>query len=175
MLPLLALSRVNWRRVGIAGATGVVVVLVTQVWLQHVALREAELAYQHPRVETRLVKVRREGPTTRWEGPSRTETRTTKRPDGTEEMVRIETRGPIEEVRGPVMEIADSFRETSPVFRPAARPPRWLMGVSVADFEFGDRTAYTIWPGMTLGGRLDIEVGLDGDFETTRAKASWRF
>lgn len=145
---LLNLAPVNWRRVlGLTGAA-VIVVLALLVRLQGIALERERLVYLHPRIENhfRVVRV---------EGPVRIVTRTI-RTEGREEVVR-------EEVRGPVVETTDASHIETPVFAPP-RPPRWVAGASLLDFRPGDRAGWTAWGGVSVGGRLDLCLGLTGDF-----------
>lgn len=145
---LLKLKKINWRRVlGLTGAA-VIVVLAMFVRLQGIALERERLVYLHPRVENRVRVVR-------VEGPVRIVTRTI-RVEGREEVVR-------EEVRGPVVETTDASHIETPVFAPP-RPPRWVAGASLLDFRPGDRAGWTAWGGVSVGGRLDLCLGLTGDF-----------
>ncbi len=161
MIPLLALNAVNWKRVGVGAGVVILVGFIGGVAYEWIELRKARLAYEHPRVVavTKTVRV---------QGPVVVKERIIREPGGREEITR-------EEVRGPVVEGTDISSTSEPIFMPAPRPPRWIVGGSLADLRFSDRTAYTAWAGATLGGRLDLEGGLDGDFETTRLKVSWRF
>lgn len=145
---LLNLAPVNWRRVlGLTGAA-VIVVLALLVRLQGIALDRERLVYIHPRIENRFRVVR-------VEGPVRIVTRTI-RTEGREEVVR-------EEVRGTVVETTDASHIETPVFAPP-RPPRWVAGASLLNFKPGDRSGWTAWGGVSVGGRLDLCLGLTGDF-----------
>lgn len=161
MLPLLALNPGSWKRIGIGAGVAVLIGLIAGTAKEFFELRKARAAYENPRVVavTKTVKV---------QGPTVIKERIIREPGGREEITR-------EETRGPVVEGSDVATLSEPVFVPPARAPRWLLGVSLADLRASDRTAYTLWPGVTLGGRLDLEAGLDGDFRTKRLKVSWRF
>lgn len=175
MLPLLALNPGSWKRISLCAGVVILVGLIGATAKEFFELRKARLAYEKPRVIHVEVKAKTQGPTTKKEGPSRKETKTVRRPDGTEEILVTETRGPTEEIIGSTTEWSKGWNISEPVFMPAPRPPRWLLGLSLADLRASDRTAYTLWPGVTLGDRLVLEAGLDGDFSTKRLKASWRF
>lgn len=143
-----SLTKINWRRVlGLTGL-GVIAVLVLWVRLLGIALDRERLVYLHPRIENRFRVVR-------VEGPVRIVTRTI-RTEGREEVVR-------EEVRGPVVETTDASHIETPVFAPP-RPPRWVAGASLLDFRPGDRAGWTAWGGVSVGGRIDLCLGLTGDF-----------
>lgn len=141
---LLSLAPVNWRRVVAVTGVGVVFVLLVQVRLQSIALERERLVYLHPKTEQRLRIVR-------VEGPVRIVTRTIKT-EGREEVIR-------EEVRGPVVTTTDAMTKSEPVL---ARAPRWVAGASLLDFRPGDRSGWTAWAGVTVGGRLDICLGVTG-------------
>jgi hypothetical protein len=125
---------------------GVIVVLGLWVRLQAIALAREQLVYLHPRIESRVRVVR-------VEGPVRIVTRTIKT-EGREETVR-------EEVRGPVVSTTESVHIETPVF-PPARAPRWVAGASLLDFRPGDRSGWTAWAGVSVGGRLDLCLGVTG-------------
>lgn len=145
-----SLTKINWRRVLAISGMGVIVVLALWVRLQSIVLAREQLVYLHPRVENhvRVVRV---------EGPVRIVTRIVKT-EGREETVR-------EEVRGPVVSTTESVHIETPVF-PPPRPHRWVAGTSLLDFRPGDRTRWTAWTGVSVGGRLDLCIGVTGRLHT---------
>ena len=160
MLPLLALSGVNWRRVGLAAGVGILLALIAGLATEFLALRKARLAYENPRVVVVTKRIR-------VEGPVRIVTRTVRGPGGREEVTR-------EEVRGAVVERTDDATLREPVFMPAARTSGWLLGASVQPFHRWERDGYAAWGGYSIGGRLHLLAGIRGN---TRAEAMvlWRF
>jgi hypothetical protein len=148
MIPLLLLNKVGWKRVAGAGAVTAVILLVAYVRLQHIALKQAELAYHNPRkvLLTRTVKV---------EGPVRIVTRTVREPGGREEIMR-------EEVRGPVVTTRDMDFRMEPVFPPAPRLDRWLAGARVEPFHYTERHAWAVYGGYSFRNRLDLCAGVSG-------------
>lgn len=141
-----SLTKINWRRVLAISGLGVIFVLCLWVRLQSIALERERLVYLHPRVENRVRVVR-------VEGPVRIVTRIIKT-EGREETVR-------EEVRGPVVSTTESVNIETPVF-PPVRAPRWVVGTSLLDFRPGDRSGWTAWAGVSIGGRLDLCLGVTG-------------
>jgi hypothetical protein len=147
MLPRLLLNNINWKRVAGPGALAAVLALLVYAYLQHVALQNAELAYEHPRTVDRVRTVR-------VAGPVRIVTRTV-RTEGREEIVR-------EENQGPVVEATDTARLVEPVFPPAPRLNRWLAGVGAEPFHFNEREGWRAYGGYSFANRLDLCAGLSG-------------
>lgn len=150
MLPLhilLSLAKVNsldLKKIARAGYLGLLVALAVYAYLQHVALEKAELAYHNPRQTVRVQKIVVQGPT-------RIVTR----------VVEVEGRKETttEEVRGPVFEAMDRAFLTEPVFPPAPRQDRWLVGASLNPFHTGRPDQWTALAGYSFRNRVDLCAG----------------
>ena len=150
MLPLhllLSLNKAQLVRALKLGAWAAVLALVAYCYLQHVALRNAELVYQNPRKVERIrtVKV---------QGPVRIVTRTV------EVAGRKETT--TEETRGAVIETTAVDRLAEPVFPPAPRSDRWLVGASINPLRYGELQSYTGYAGYSIRNRVDLCAGVTG-------------
>ncbi len=161
MLPLLLLKRIGWKRVGLVAGVAAFLGLVAAMIVGFFELQKLRLAYKNPRVVhvTRTVVVR---------GPVQIKERIIREPGGREEITR-------EEVRGAVVESSEGAHVSEPVFPPAARPPRWIASASLLNFEPANRTGWTAWGGTSIGGRLDVQLGLGGDFRSKHLMVSWRW
>lgn len=137
--------RVRWRSVVQWGAAGAFVLLLAYCYLQHVALEQNQIIYRNPAVvhQTRVVRV---------EGPVRIVTRVVETPG------RVE-RETVEE-RGPVSVVKDSLTTETPVFPPAQRLDRWLVGVTANPFRYRDSRPWGAYVGYGFRNRLDIMCGL---------------
>lgn len=137
--------RVRWRALAAWGGATVFVLLIIYCYLQHVALAQNHLVYKNPAV---IMRVR----TVRVEGPVRIVTKV------------IETPGRIEretiEERGPVTVVADSDSASIPVFPPAPRMSRWIIGAGVNPFSYQETRYWSAYGGYSFGGRLDLCGGV---------------
>jgi hypothetical protein len=140
MLPLLALSKINWWRVGVFGTVAIIIVMFLHTWGQGIDLAKARAAYEHPRVVTVYKKVR-------VQGPVRIVTRTIEVP-GRKEVVSDELRGGFSEVLG-----ADTLSE--PVLS-AARTDRWLVGVGPS-WRYNEAVEWNGVFGRSFSNRVDIQ------------------
>lgn len=140
MTPLLALSKINWRRVGQATFIVVIVALVAATAQQFFELRKARLAYENPRVitVTRTVKV---------QGATKIVTRTVEVP-GRKEVV-------VEEVRGPVIETTGNETLSEPVLS-VVRTDRWLVGGGPS-WRFNETVEWNVLAGRSFSNRLDLQ------------------
>lgn len=149
LLLLQQLKVVSWRRVTAIGGAVLIVLLIAYVRLQAIALDQVELVYRNPK-QTSLVH------TVRVEGPVRIVTRTIREPGGREETMR-------EEVHGPVTTTRSSEFTVEPVFPPAPRLDRWLLGAGIEPFHWGERGAVALHAGYSFRNRLDLCAGITHD------------
>jgi hypothetical protein len=148
MIPLSLIRQINWNRVAWPGAVAVMLALGAFSYAQHVALARAEQVYKNPRA-VNSVRVVREA------GPVRIVTRTL-RTAGREEITR-------EESRGPVLTASDHVRVSEPVFAPASRSDKWLVGVAAEPFHLNVRegAGFAIYGGRSFG-PIDAAAGISG-------------
>lgn len=129
------------------GAAAALAVLAAWVWILSKTLAAQELAYKHPKTEER-VRVERV------EGPVRTRTVIVE-VNGRKETV-------IEELRGPIIETRDALRISEPVFAPAAKAPRWIIGAGLDPFSYADFRRWEVLGGYSFLNRLDLVAGVTG-------------
>jgi hypothetical protein len=151
MLPLLLLRlrSLGWRRPLGAAAAGGIIALALLCWRQRQELQRLRLVYENPRT----VEVVRE---VRVQGPERVVTRVIRDPGGRVETVREETRGPVVTTR-------DGAKTSEPVFPPAPRLDRWLLGAGVEPFHWGEKGAAALHAGYSFRNRLDLCAGITHD------------
>lgn len=141
----LSLADVSWKRVAGIGAIAAVILLVWYTYLQGVALRRAEVAYAHPAT----TESHHHEKTT---GPVIIKTRVVVVP-GRTETIR-------EEVRMPTFETWDFTKTSTPVFPPAPRADRYLVGGFA--LQGGPRMGgreYGVQVGYSFSNRLDLYLG----------------
>lgn len=141
------LRGVRWPIVCRCGIAVGVLLLVVYCYLQHVALAQNQLIYRNPAI---INQVR----TVRVEGPVRIVTRIVETPG------RVE-RETVEE-RGPVSTVQESLTVQTPVFPPAPRAARWIVGGGLNPFDYRDSKSWAAYGGYSLGGRLDLCAGFNG-------------
>lgn len=136
---------VRWRAVAAWGAAGAFVLLLVYCYLQHVALAQNQLVYRNPAIikQTRTVRV---------EGPVRIVTRVIETP-GRVERVIVEDRGEVSVIR-------ESQTTQEPVFPPAPRLNRWLVGAGLAPLEYREPRYWAGYAGYSWGNRLDLLGGV---------------
>lgn len=149
MVPILLsryiLRRVRWRTVGAWGVAVAFVLLIVYCYLQHVLLARQTIVYRNPMI---IEHVR----TVRVEGPVRIVTRV------------IETPGRVEretvEERGPVSVVMESDKASVPVFPPAPRMSRWILGAGLNPFSYQETKYWAAYGGYSFGNRLDLCGGV---------------
>jgi hypothetical protein len=145
LLAKLAISRIRWGTIGLWGIVGAFVLLIVYAYLQHVLLARSEIVYRNPAIieHARTVRV---------EGPVRIVTRV------------VETTGRVEretiEERGPVSVVKESLNVQTPVFPPAPRMSRWIVGVGANPFNHRETRDWAAYGGYSFGGRLDLCGGV---------------
>ncbi len=141
------LRGVRWPIVWRCGVAVGVLLLIVYCYLQHVALSQNQLVYKNPAIvhEVRTVRV---------EGPVRIVTRVVETPG------RVE-RETVEE-RGPVSVVKESLTVKTPVFQPAPRAARWVVGGGLNPFDYRDSRSWAGYGGYSFGGRLDFCAGVSG-------------
>lgn len=146
MFPI-PLNSVRWRPIMRVALSMAVFLLCVYCYLQHVALKQNQLIYRNPAVvhQTRVVRV---------EGPVRIVTRVVETPG------RVE-RETVEE-RGPISVTEDSSVAQTPVFPPAPRAARWVVGGGLNPFDYRDSRSWAGYGGYSFGGRLDLCAGVSG-------------
>ena len=150
MLPLHILASLNKDeisrvlKISLASAAAL---LVCYCYLQHVALKNAELVYRNP---VKIERIRR----VRVTGPVRVVTRVV------ESAGRKETT--TEETREFVFEKIDRDSVSEPVFPPAPRSDRWLIGASLDPFSYGDADEWRGYLGYGFRNRVDLCAGISG-------------
>ncbi len=144
MLPLLLINSIRWRPILRVALCMAVFLLCVYCYLQHVALKQNQLVYMNPAIVRQIRTVR-------VDGPVRIVTRV------------IETPGRIEretvEERGPVSVVQDSLSAQFPVFPPAPRSDRWLVGLSIDPLSFKDSQRFGGYIGYGFFNRLDLLCG----------------
>jgi hypothetical protein len=144
-LSLLNLKDVDWKRLYGIGASLVVVVLLYLNRQQAMTLKQAEVAYAHPKVKERVRYVQQKGQviyrTKIVEVPGHKETTT-------------------EEIHAPVIITTDDFKLSEPVVVQAVNENRWILGVGVMGIRPVDK-AFVMHGGWSFKNRLDFRAGID--------------
>lgn len=149
MVPILLsrflIGRVRWRTVGAWAVAAAFVILLVYAYLQHVLLARQTVVYRNPMIIEHVRKVR-------VEGPVRIVTRV------------IETPGRVEretvEERGPVSVVMESDKASVPVFPPAPRMSRWILGAGLNPFSYQETKYWAAYGGYSFGNRLDLCGGV---------------